>query len=341
MIAFYGILVVYLGQQVQSYREDIVPSLEQVDTSVGSFSYIVRPSTIVWANWSIQMDRESNAYYITSEDTWKDSPVEVLDPIATCIVNNYTEAMEWDEEVRDWLESRNITRFRAHYNLVVFSLNDLIHMIYREFPPPPGQYSFWYVQNFVNTNFPSCETSFLRWAERYSLFYSGILEIRSKISSALRGISEACLDSAKVYSQLLEDAIRENRTDDWFIESYQEMIQYEIAESTYYDSIFDSLSNIDSLVSASVTRIQRHTQFSSIAFSELMFPVIGMAMAGVVVPMAFLGVGDYSDSYKIKGYSLRAFRIVCTIACIALFVIFTYWGINIIWRLIYELYFFY
>lgn len=341
MVAFYGVLVIYLGQQARAYREEIIQNLQQVDTSVKSFSYITEPLLSSSQNWSIPIDQENNAYMITKEETWKDSPIEVLNSTATAIVNNYTQALEMDKEVKDWLESLNVTRFRAHYNLAIFSLKRLIWMIYMEFPPPPGEYTVWYVQSFVNSNFPACEAAFLSWAERYGLFYSGVSKIRSKIDSALQGIAEAYLDSAKLTSQSLEKLLQENRTDDWFISSYQEMIQYDIAMSTYYRSVFESLGNINSLVNVTVTNIQRYNRFYSLAFSDFWIPVVGMAVSGVVIPMTFLGLSRYIDfydsCYKIQGHWWRWSYI--TIVCIVLFVIFTIWGMNILWHQILELYF--
>jgi len=337
MVAFYGVLVIYLGQQVHTYQEEIIQNLQQDDVAVRSFAYITRPPISSWENWSIQMEQESNAYMITKEETWENSPVEVLNSTATHIVNNYTQALEWDEEVRDWLESRNVTRFLAHYNLAIFSLNELIHMIYEQFPHPPAEYTLWYVQTFVSSDFPTCETAFLSWAERYSLFYSGVAEIRSKIGHALQGISEAYLDSAKLKSQTLEQLLQENRTDDWLISSYQELIQYDVAMSTYYTSLFESLSNVNSLVSVTVASIQRYHLFYSLAFSYIWIPLVGMAVSGVVIPMIFLGLSDYIDSYKTKWHWWRWSYI--TITCIVLFVIFTIWSVTILWDQIYHLYF--
>ena len=245
-----------------------------------------------------------------------------------------------DEEAREWLESLNITRFLAHYNLAVFSLNRLIYMIYREFPSPPVQYGMGYIQSFVRTDFPSCETAFLRWAERYGQYYSGILKIFSMIRSSIQNISEAYLDSAKLQSKTLEELLKENRTEwEWHIKTTQELIQYYDAMPTYYKSIFESLSTINFLVSTTVIEIQRYNQFLNIAFSDLTTPLVMMALTGVIVPMIFLGLGDYIDNYRFKRYSLRILRIACTIISIILFVFATYLGIKSIWQIIYELYF--
>lgn len=336
-VAFYGVLVIYLGQQAHAYQEEILQNLQQCDVAVRSFAYITRPSPVSWDSWHIQMERESNTYDIFRKETWEDSPIEILNLTATYIVNNYTQALEWDEEVRDWLESLNITRFRTHYIFAVFPLNDLIYMIYREFPPPPGEYGIWYVQSFVRSDFPACETAFQSWADRYRLFYSGISKIRLKIGSALQGISEADLDSAKLMSQSLEELLKENRTDDWLVKSYQENIQYYVAMSTYYISIFDSLSNINSLVEAIVVSIQRYHLFYSLAFSNVWLPFVGMAVFGVIVPMILLGLSDYIRIYEIKWPWWRWFYV--TIASIMLFVIFTIWSIRIMWDQICFLYF--
>lgn len=339
-IAFYGVLVIYLGQQAQVYQKEIPQNLQQCNDAVRSFAYITEPSLAPWDSWHIESERQSNTWNMFMEETWKDSPIEILNPTATYIVNNYTQAVEWDEEARDWLESRNITRFRAHYNLVAFSLHHLIYMIYREFPPSPGEYSLWHVQSFVRSDFPGCETDFLNWADRYRLFYSGISEIMSKIDPALRGLSEADLDSAKLNSQHLEELLKENRTDDWLVSSYQEMIQYRVEMSTYYISIFDSLLSINSSVEATAGAygsIQRYHYFYDLAFSHVLPPFVGMAVFGVVIPMILLGLSDYIRIYEIRWPWWRWSSIA--IISIVLFVVFTIWSIRVMWDQICSLYF--
>ena len=101
MVAFYGGLLIYLGQQAQTYREEVVQKLENIDASVRRFSEITEPPISSWTNWTAGNEREHNAYMIIEKETWKNSPIEVLDTIATWIITNYTEAVKMDESVRD------------------------------------------------------------------------------------------------------------------------------------------------------------------------------------------------------------------------------------------------
>jgi len=339
MVAFYGVLAVNLGQQAETYREEIIQNLQNIDNSVKSFSYITEPPLTSWENWTIKSEQESNAYYILSKETWEKSPVEVLDTLATWVESNYTEAVKMDDEVRDWLESRNMTRFSAHYNMARFWLHRLISDIYREFPTPPAKYDRWYIESFIDSEFPACETDFLEWAERHNSYYSGISKIRKKIDSAIKGISEAHLDSAKSSQQTLEFLLKENRTDgwDWHIKTTTEIIRYEIAMSTYYKSIFESLGNIYYLVNSTVDNINRYKGFNKIAFSNIQIPIIGMILTGVVIPMIILGSSDHIKKYTKKCKWWRWYYLI--VPSIILFILFTKWGIDIISLQIFELYF--
>jgi len=337
MIAFYGIFIVYIGQEARSCSEGIIQNLQQIDSSIKSFSYITKPSS---ENWRILVERRNNIDLILENETWKESPVEILKSIAIFIVNNCTEASKMDEKVREWLESLNITRFPAHYNLAVFSLDRLVYMIYREFPSPPAQRIGYYLQSFVRTDFPACKTVFLKWGERYTQYYSGILEIFLMIRTSVQNISESYSDAAKLASQTLEELRRENRTEwEWHIKTTQELIQYYNAMSTYYESIFESLSTIYSLVLDTTAKIHRYDEVLKSGFSQVTPPLIQMALFGVVIPMIFLSLGEYIDNFKIKGHSLRILRLICTIVFIILFVNALCRGIKVIWQIIYLLYF--
>jgi len=335
-VTFYGIFIVYIVQQTQAYREEIATNLQQDNIAVRSFAYITDAVRDPFFNVSIQLRQQKNARAISQQETWKDSPVEIFNSTVTWIVNNYTQALERDEEVRDWLKSHNRTRFLANYNEAIFSLNGLIYMMYQEVPPPPGEYTSFHVQTFVSSDFPSCSKAFLSWAERYSLFYSGVLEIRSRISSALQGISEAYLDSAKSCSQRLEELLQENRTDDWHMISVQNWMEYYIAESEYHMSAFHALSNINSSVNITVINIERYNLFYGLAFSNIFIPIIGMAVCGVATPMIIIGLGQNIDK---RGRDWCLGRRVLTGLCIIWFILFLHWSISIFWEIIMELHF--
>jgi hypothetical protein len=357
MLAFYGILGLNLGQQAQSCRQTIVQSLGNVDSSVKGFSYIVEPLLTPESNWSIPFDIERNTGMILKKESWQTSPAEVLNPIVECILGNFTKAEQMDNEVKDWLQSMNVTRFRTHYLEVIYSLHDLIEGIYREFPPPPAQFDKWNVISFVNHTFPEGENTFRDWAERYEYYHSGISEIRSRISEALAGISEAYLDDSKMDSQTLEMLIRENRTDYWTTRSFQNMIRYNIAFASYYQSIFDSLASINSQVVSIVVNMERYHRIYSLAFIDIVAPVVMMILSGVVIPMSLLGASEYIDRHRMSGFSFEkterngkiAFKIrrrcwglyiylAVVLVSIILFVISVYWATSVLWRQISELY---
>ena len=160
------------------------------------------------------------------------------------------------------------------------------------------------------------------------------------IRTSVQNISESYSDAAKLASQTLEELRRENRTEwEWHIKTTQELIQYYNAMSTYYESIFESLSTIYSLVLDTTAKIHRYDEVLKSGFSQVTPPLIQMALFGVVIPMIFLSLGEYIDNFKIKGHSLRILRLICTIVFIILFVNALCRGIKVIWQIIYLLYF--
>jgi hypothetical protein len=345
MLAFYGILGVNLAQQAQVSRGNILQNLGQVDTALRDFCDITEPPITSWSNWTISSDREYNVYMITQPETWHNSPVEVLNSTVAPIISNFTEAERMDNEVRDWLQHMNVSRFFTHYLLAVFSLHDLTLGIYREFPPPPVQYSGWHITRFVNQSFPEGETVFKNWAERCKLYFAGIAQIRSQIDRALKGISEAYLDNAKMDSQTLQMLINENRTDDWTIRTFQDEIQYRITMSSYYPSLFDSLFNIYSQITSTLANMERYHQIYNLAFSDILAPVIMMALTGVAIPMALLGLSGYIDEHKSKWNTCTNRRrwwhyiyVAIIVVSIIIFVIGTWWTIKVLWGQISELY---
>jgi hypothetical protein len=161
----------------------------------------------------------------------------------------------------------------------------------------------------------------------------------------LKGISEAYLDNAKMDSQTLQMLINENRTDDWTIRTFQDEIQYRIAMSSYYPSLFDSLFNIYSQITSTLANMERYHQIYNLAFSDILAPVITMALTGVAIPMALLGLSGYIDEHKSKWNTCANWRrwwhyiyVAIIVVSIIIFVIGTWWTIKVLWSQISELY---
>lgn len=161
------------------------------------------------------------------------------------------------------------------------------------------------------------------------MYYSGVSQIRSEISPALQNISEAHIDSAKLDSQRLEQAIRENETDTWYIENLKTFIDYRTAQSTYYKAIFDEVREIDTSVSVATNAIHTHDQFFGLAFSNLYYPLSIMAITGVIIPMVLLGLGENIDA---RGSRWIQSRRILTAVCIIAFCASTMWIISVIWQ---------
>lgn len=333
-LAFYGGLVVYLGQKALEYRQEVIQGLQSTDAAVKGFSDFTKP---VWpgSEWVIPMDRESNTFDIMYPESWGNSPTEILSPIAKNVVDNCTRAYQEDQRVIDWLESMNVTHFLAHYNLAIFSLHDLVYALYREFPSPPGNYTLWGLECFVRSDFPDCKEAFLSWAQRYDVYYAGVSQIRSQIGSALKNVSEAYADSAKLASQRLEQARKENTTDSWYIETVQKEILYYTDWSVYHSTIFERLKEIQTQADVTTEMILRHERFFYLAFSSVFYPVLLMAFTGVVIPMALLGLGEDLDKWRPWGKNVRR---ALTAACIIGFVLCLHIVLNVLWEQISVLY---
>jgi hypothetical protein len=345
MLAFYGILGVNLAQQAQVFRQNIIQNLGNVDTEMKKFSYITEPLLSPWSNWSIPFDIEYNTYLILKKEKWQNSPTEILNPTVESILSNFTQAEEMDNEMRDWLQQRNITRFLTNYLDVNFNLHDLVQMIFQELPPPPAQIDRYHVICFVNQTFPDGESYFRDWEKRFDQYYSGISEIRSRLSETLAGISEAYLDDSKTTSQTLEILIKENTTDTFTIQTLQNIIQYDIAFASYYQSIFDALLGIHSQITSTIEDMEIYHRIYNLAFSEISIPVLVMVISGVGVPMTLLGMSGYIDSHRKTWEYKRGWRrhwhiiyLVVLIVMVILFVIGAYWTVNVLWRQISELY---
>lgn len=333
-MAFYGGLVVYLGQKALEYRQIIIQNLQYTNDAVQSFSDLTEPS--LGAEWTIPMERESNARDIMTLESWIASPVEILDPIASNIVGNCSQALEQDQEVMDWLVgTMNITHFAAHYFFVRWSLHDLVYQLYLQFPPPPANYTFWEVECFVRSDFPLSKEIFLEWAQRYNMYFQGFSKIQSQISSELQVVSEVYADQAKLASQRLEEEIRENRTGGWYASYLEEEIPYYTEMSGYYMTLFDRLRDIETCADATTNAIHKHDQFFDLAFHSIFYPVVFMAVTGVVLPLAMLGIGDYLDSWRPWMANLRR---ALTAVCIIVFVVILWMVLEALWRQIGTLY---
>jgi hypothetical protein len=348
MLAFYGVLLISLSQQVQSYHQKAIDGLKLTDAAIRRFSQITEPKSVSWANWSIPFEQESNVWDIMSREHWVNSPMEVFNSTIASINGNYSEAVLEDFQIRDWLNSRNLTRFRANYNLVSFSLHDLVRMIYEEFPPPPAKYNYREVLCFVSSNLSEIQPSFQNWVQRYNSYYAGVSEARSSISEALDGMSEAEVDAAKSDFQLLEDYRNMSNIDYWFVQTITEDMNYRYAMSTYYESVFEPLNAIYSSANDVEPNVELYTELYNVAFSSIQYPTMPMVIFGVIIPMILLGISEHFEKaswtfpwvsrIKVSKQAWQWFCFSLIIVCVIGFVAATYCSVNVIWTQITKLY---
>ena len=65
-LAFYGGLVVYLGQKALEFRQDVIDNLQNANDAVQSLSDLTEPH-FQQAKWAIPSQQESNARHILHE----------------------------------------------------------------------------------------------------------------------------------------------------------------------------------------------------------------------------------------------------------------------------------
>jgi hypothetical protein len=303
MVAFYGVTVVFLSQQAQQIRielqaskTNITSSIRETNNAVSSFAYLIEPPINSSESWLISSEQEDNLFRIFSPyEKTNESFSTLCSSDVSSLLGNFSEASAQDEAVRDWLNSLNITRFKASYNLAEFSLHDIVDTVYTQFPAPPAYRDKTQTIVFLDSN-SSSSKNFTNWFNSYSLFYNDVSAVHSKINESITGISQSYSDAAKLASEELNQLQKDNSVDTWTIESEGELITYDNAMSAYYPSVFSSLDSIYSSGINAETYINQYNlyveQYNNI-YSLLEVPffyvAIGlMAFWGIILPMSLL-----------------------------------------------------
>ncbi len=194
MLAFYGIMVINLAQQAQVIKESVqannekvraseenaVNYLRQTDGAIRNFVYTTEPEPAS-ANWSITMDQENNLRMLL--DPYKSEYIpsnDVVNADVNSILGNFSEGLQMDDSVRDWLSQNNVTYFVADYVPAIINLNDLIHVFYEQFPSPPAKQNASLTIIFIDDNFSNVQP-FLNWFQEYQSFYQGVVDAHSRM----------------------------------------------------------------------------------------------------------------------------------------------------------------
>jgi hypothetical protein len=310
MLAFYGITVITLTQQAQTINQNgqtskgnAVGYMRQTDNVIRTFAYITEPPVSSSFNWSVAMEQDSNIRDMCTPYLKTDMSFSAMSNSAVnSLLGNYSEAAREDEAMREWLNSLNITRFKASYNLAEFSLHDIVKMLYTQFPSPPAYRNASQTIVFIDSDFSNA-ASFSNWFQNYTIFYNDVSAVHSRINESIAGISQAYSDAAKLTSEELDQLQKENIADTWTIQSLGEIMTYDKAMSTYYPSVFESLDTIFSSGTNAEADINQYNLYieqytviyNLVAFPYLLSSVILMT-GGFVIPMFLLGRANWIES---------------------------------------------
>ena len=206
----------------------------------------------------ISSQQDSNIGYIFNQYGKVNTPVSTLTSSSvSSLLGNYSEAVTQDETIREWLNSLNVTRFKASYNLAEFSLHKIVLTIYQQFPSPPAYRNESNAIVFLNSSFTQ-RSNFTNWFESYKIFYDDVSPLHSKINNTIAGISQAYLDSATLQLQTLDYLQKNNLATARDVESFGEMITHDKAMATYNPSIFQALDSIYSSGTNSEAYIEQY-----------------------------------------------------------------------------------
>ncbi len=360
MLAFYGITVITLANQAQqtvtseqscnanslTSENDTVNCLRQTDGAIGNFVYTTKPE-LTSANWSITMEQENNLQMVF--DKFYVPSYNVVNSDINSILGNFTEGLQMDESMTDWLAQNNVTHFEANYVLAIINLDELIHVFYEQFPAPQATINQSQIVVFIDDNFSKIQP-FLNWFQEYQSFYQNVSDAHSKLNDAIKGISQAYMDSYTMDSQAITQLQQNNVT--WAIQGLSEIMAYDKAMSTYYpsifgffDTIFSSANNASlsfdlykSYVNQSQSYQEQYNALHDVAFSNVFSTVLNMAISGVFLPMSLLGLANSYQSKLEKSKRARYLYFAIIAVYILWFAIATIIGMNTLWAQITKIF---
>jgi hypothetical protein len=290
--SFYGAYLVYLREQRDKYREELVKEFQELDSLISQFSILedlTRPPSWSWS------PPAGKLYVILEPESWKQTPMEILNEPVKRLEEEYRKAREEEAKLMSKVEGRIPAR-AALYLKVKFALNEIISLLYREFPPTPGDYKVspppgripFAVKSYVRSDFPSNRGDFLRWAERYDLYYSGVVDLYYRIQPIIYTLKKVSIEASESLQRIMAMLNETSRLTQWQEESLTEIQELYIRESSYYESIFQYFRDIKRSVDRIRDRIaaydRYHYKFKVPTLTSLVF----MSILGIAVPLIML-----------------------------------------------------
>ena len=298
--SFYGAYLVYLRGQQDRYCEEIIKDLQDLDNLISHFSILEDLTQPPSWSWSPPIGK---LYLILEKETWNQSPIEILKEPINTLENKYLKAREEEVKLMSQIEGRIPAR-AALYLEVKFALNDVISLLYREFPPPPGDYKVlsdgipFAIKSYIRTDFPNNQNDFLIWAERYDLYYSGIARLYYQIRPIVYTLEKVLTEESQNLQEIIEN--KEYGLSQWQKESLKEIQDLYIRESAYYENIFQYLRNIKYSVDTIRDKISMYNKYHFKYEMPTGILFAFMSIFGIVIPLIILSPLKLENLMKYK-----------------------------------------
>lgn len=257
-MALFGAYLVYLRQQRDKYREDLVKDFQELDSLISEWSILEDYSHPM--NWHPPI---SKYLEILAKESWEKSPLESLKDGLEQLDKEFAEAQKKEIDFRSKAEGRLVAG-PALYLKMKFALRDLCQRLYAEFPRPPGDYEVspppgeipLSVRSFVKYDFPNNREDFLIWTKRFDLFFQDILKVYThSITLMISTLRKVHRESVEQTEKLIEE-LRERNGFSWHIEKLKESREYSMAEINYYDQVFQYIGKMKHKTDKSKTKSQ-------------------------------------------------------------------------------------
>ena len=286
-ITFYAGYLVYLREQRDKYREELVKDFKELDRTIFQWS-VLEEYPISWC------PPMSKYLQILEKESWKESPLEslkdVLEKLDQTFMETHKEEMKLRSQTKGYLPAAP-----ALYNRVKFALHDLIQQIYREFPPPPGDYKVseppgeipYAVKSFVRCDFPHNRESFIAWTKRYDAFFEGLYTVYYRIKPIINKLKKVRRESAEQTKKYIMNLEKIGGLS-WAISSLRESEEYSITEINYYEQFFQFLGKMRHKIDEIKDKIATYDNYFYKGKYKTIFSFAVMVLTGVFIPFTVL-----------------------------------------------------
>lgn len=288
VIAFYGAYLVYLRQQRDKYREELVDEFQELDRIISQWSILES----IPVSWHPPLGKYLQ---ILERESWEKSPMETLKDILKKLDRTFDETRKKEKEFRTKAGGRLVAG-PALYLEVKFALHNLVQTIYREFPPPPGDYKVspppgeipFSVKSFVRYDFPDNRKLFLTWAKRYDIFFGDLYRIYYRIRPIIKTLKEVHIESIEQTKKAIIELEKIGRLHQWTRDALRESQEYSTAELDYYGQVFQFLGKMKHEIDGIKDKICTYDNYFYKDKRKTVATLLVMALTGIVIPLSVL-----------------------------------------------------